>query len=165
MRKILIVFWLIVWAALPSLAKDKLPPPHVTSIFLVDLTAANLGWCIDIEWRHVPGADDYYIFIRGKKGLAPKTYDGSPATEARWQRRIAFNGVEGHQDRVYICHLAEQQRVKFRIRAVDSNAVDPLRSGIKSAPFALRLPKFKKARYSPQHGAPVIEVFKSAASG
>ncbi len=164
MRKILMLVILLGLTALPSLAEDKLPPPHVTRIVVVDISHVGYGWCLNIEWRHVAGADDYMVFIRGKKkGLMPRKYDGSTPDDARWRRRIEYNNVPGFNDSVAVCMLDEKQNVKFRIKAINSSADNPAKSGEASAPFAVRLPKFSKATDHPQYG-PAVVLFDSRVS-
>ncbi len=164
MRTITISLMLFCLTALPSLAAGggKLPPPHVTEIDIMNYTAESLGWCIYASWQHVPGSDDYYIFIRGKKGLAPRPDDGSKPDEARWKPRQSFNNVQGHHSSVSICDLDQQQKVKFRLRAVDSSASDPLKSGESTSAFVFRLPKYSKAHYHPMYGVPGITIYNSA---
>ena len=164
MRRLLILLFLLSLTALPSLADDKLPPPHVTEIYVVDISHVGYGWCLSVEWRHVAGADDYMFFIRGKKkGLMPRKYDGSTPDDARWRRRIEYNNVPGFNDSVTVCMLDEKQNVKFRIKAIDSTADKPAKSGEASAPYAVRLPKFSKATDHPQYGRAFI-IFDSSVS-
>jgi len=164
MRRILMLLILLSLTALPTLAEDKLPPPHVTRIVAVDISHVGYGWCLNIEWRHVDGADDYMLFIRGKKkGLMPRKHDGSTPDDARWRRRIEYNNVQGFNDEVAICKLDEKQNVKFRIKAIDSTADNPAKSGEASAAYAIRLPKFSKATDDPQYGR-AIRIFDSITS-
>ncbi len=162
MRKILIVLGLLILAALPSLAEDKLPPPHVVAIAASDYTeyAPDVGWCITVEWDLVPGADFYFIRVRGKKGLAPIPADGSPPENVSWKHTDRYGYSPDNPGTVPICGLAENQRVRFRLRAIDyDNYADQF--GEASAPFTVKLPKYGAAPVLPRFGVPTVEVFGS----
>ena len=161
----LLALLLLGLTALPSLAQKKLPPPFVHSIILVDYTEVGYGWCVHVRWRHVDEANDYYVFIQGKKGLMPRHVDGLQPEPARWRPRIWYNGAPGHNDHGAVCKLDENQKVKFRVRAVDTNAANVLKSGKASAPFVFELPAFGSGALNPQYGVPTVEIFKSVLSG
>ncbi len=160
MRKILIVLGLLILAALPSLAEDKLPPPHVVSIAAVDYSqySEEVGWCLLVEWQLVPGADYYFIRVRGKKNLTPIPADGSPPEKSSWKHADRYGYSPEDPGKVPICGLAEKQRVRFRLRAIDyDNSSNQF--GEATAPFAVRLPKYGTAPVLPRFGVPAIEIF------
>ncbi len=162
MKKILILICLLVLLAVPSLAQDTLPPPHVTAIAAMDYSesSAELAWCVAVNWELVPGADFYLIRVFGNKGQTPIRADGSPSEDATWRLTESYSKSPGDPAAVMICFLAEKQKVKFRLRAIDYDNSDN-QFGEKTAPFSVKLPKYGNAPVIGRFGVPTVEVFGS----
>lgn len=164
MSKILAILFLALLIAQPSLASDPdtLPPPHVVAIAALDYSqySADLGWCLMVEWDLVPGADFYFIRVWSKKGMTPIAADGSPPKKASWKVTNDYGYSPENPGKVPICGLAEKQRVRFRLRAIDyDNFANQF--GEPTAPFAVRLKKYGNAPVNPRFGVPTVEVFGS----
>ncbi len=162
MKRTLIVLCLLALSALPAWGADSdtLAPPHVTYIRALDYSeyAADLGWCIQVKWQAVSGAEAYAIKVIGKKGLAPRNADDSPPKQAEWRTTTHYSTHADDSNQVKVCNLAQKQKVKFRLRTVDLDK--PLDAyGTASAAFALRLQKYGKAPVLAYSGVPTIEVF------
>ncbi|MCY4147004.1 MAG: hypothetical protein OXE95_04365 [Chloroflexi bacterium] len=163
MKKIFALACLLALLAAPSLAQDPLPPPHVVAIVAADYSeySPETGWCIMVQWELVPGADFYLVRVYGKNGKAPVPADGSPPGKASWKLTDSY-GASSSTDvgDVPICGLAEKQKVKFRLQAIDyDNFANQF--GEKTAPFTVKLRKYGKAPVLPRFGVPAVEVFGS----
>ncbi len=160
MKKVLVLICLLVLLAAPSLAQNTLPPPHVVAIAALDYSgySPDLGWCIAVEWELTPGADFYFIRVFGKKGKTPIRPDGSPREAASWKHTGAYSSSPENPGTVMICHLAEKQKVRFRLRAIDYDNFEN-QFGETTAPFTVKLPKYGRPPVLPRFGVPAVAVF------
>lgn len=141
---------------MPSLASNPLPRPKVIELAILDYSQYDLGWCITVEWAPVAGADLYLVRFRGRRGMTPQPADGSAAVNARWRGTGEYGYSPGDPNSMIACNLAENQQIKFRLRAVDLNSANQM--GKATRPFTIKLPKFGSPPVLPRYAVPAIQL-------
>ena len=155
--KLLLTLCLAALLTLPSLAQKRLGVPHVTEVYAVDYSTlvSELGWCLNLAWEDVPGAASYAIKVwGGKKGWTPYSAAGA-RQRAKWRPITEYGYSPENRATVAVCWLADKQRVKVRLRAVDSAG----KNGQQTQTVSVKLPKYAEAPISPRTGLPTEAYF------
>lgn len=122
------------------------------------LDIPHYGWLLLINWDPVPGAEGYAIRVIGRNGLTPRAADGSPREQAKWKATPEHYVHKDTPESVSLCCLREDQRVTFRLRAIDLDNPDYV-YGEKTAPFSFRLKQYGDAPVLQRTGVPTHVIF------